>query len=832
MAPVKGLGPVKSLGNDNVKIVNPDHHEFGFTWERTANSDSSVVHQSGTDKSVVLSFDQGGPNSYMKQVQFKSLRDILDGLDRRRSIHNGDSNHGEIRRRDSEIDEEHKRLHTSIQRIEKRLIELYKEGGKNRTEEKSKKIKELESELGSLRAKIIFYEKFDDAHIRITTVRRLSNNSAPDLESDKGSEGDIEFVDPSELDFTPDDLIPSGARLSISSIKPVSSSTLFVPDPCQEQQTEQFENAIAELSEQLAHTKSALGVIKIELANLGFSEASTESWKAILTTIRHTFRQARIEFQDLFPEQHIEGVKNSAFMSLVLEHVRGILARMEEQVLRIQHQEEAIALYRAEYNGVLHKLSESEGHRVHLEEAEKQLKVTLEKKERQLVSIEKEIHQFSTRLEKQQLSEFTFTTELSWLQDILTKLEQKYVVILQKLRKEKEEAVATMKTKIEKERSAKESAVREVSEKQVTITELKKSLSTAKESAQSLQKRIDIETKKFQSAESRFEKKSQYTVKLEEKLKIEQKNTMETEKKLEIAKEALNVQRQQNNEEMSAEVEKRRRLEVQLTEVTNELSKTRNSHKRHEERISSLNGQLQASKDHSKSLQERIVELNSSLTQKSTIIKSLESKALSTEESRRKYDQQILTLKQELKSVSDIKSSLERRVKDSETKLVAHQSSTSDKVRYLESETVTLQNTIQEKSSQLTQLEEEFEEERRTSAALRVQIDQLRENARKMSRSFKDANGFMEQLQSEVIQKVVEDIVGRQKVMNERFSEVKSEYEGVLTGIEAIKLESHLESVKTRRKREIRSKQTKESKQTSRAQHSSFASISSMTSGT
>jgi DNA repair exonuclease SbcCD ATPase subunit len=809
------MAPARSKAHQDVHIVNSDHNGFSFTWDRASSIEDAVLEKSNDEKSIALSLQHApAPDSYMKQVQFKSLRDILDEFNRRRSLISGETNQIELKRKDSGAEEEYKNLHSSIQKLEKRLIGLYNQGENQRTEEKLRLVKELEAELASLRAKISFHEKFDDAHIRFTTIRRSSIRSAPDLESDKGSDEDVEFVDPADLDLTEEELIPSVARLSVASFTPVESSTLFVPDPCQEHQTQQFENAIAELSEQLAHTKSALGVIKIELINLGFSERPNESCKTVLAAIRHAFRQARIEFQDIFPEQHVEHMQNSAFLRLVLDNIRGVLARMEEQVLRIQHQEQAIALYRAEYNGVLNKLSESDRLRVRLEEAQKQMKITLSQKEQQLVSIEKEIHKFSKRVDKKQLSEISLSKELSWLQEILNQLEQKYVVVIQSLRTEKEEAVTSLRTKIEKERTEKESIVKEMSLKQKTIIDLQKSLSESKESIQSVRMKYESESRKYQSFETRLEKKTQHIVKLEEKLKLESKNVIEIQKKLDIAKDALIVQKQQYKEEIDSEIERRRRIEVQVTEVTNELQKTKSVQKRHEEKVSSLTTQLKTSKVHSQSLQAKISELHETLTKRSTLIKSLESKVSSREDSHVRQDQQIQSLKEQLKSVTELKISLEKRINEKNKELTQVQSSSSEKTSMLEVKSRKLETTIEEQASQLIQIEEQYEEERKTSAMLREQIEHIRANARKMSRSLKEAHSFMEQTQLEVIKKVVEEMSGKQKVTKERLSEVKDEYESVLTDIEALKLDTRIETVRTKRKTDIR-KQVKDSKQIS-----------------
>jgi hypothetical protein len=327
--------------------------------------------------------------SYIEEVQFTPLVDVLDNRTQRRIRRNRlneETNSDQNKRADARKDDQIETLRQEVAEKDKTCKDFEMELEERRFlgieindehQGKDSRLKSMEEDLATLRTKLAAYEQAED-NSTLTFSPDHNNLNATDMEDD----GDMEIVELTDIGLTQQDVVPDSALGEVT-YQPLPSPVEFVLDPVFEQEVCRFEEVVKTLTKQAADAKAALQIVEIELRNLGFTKGSS-SPEEILGAIRTAFRQARQELGELLPATDdglgMDDATNGGFLPYLIQHIRGLVAGFLTERENVGRKEEELALLRGQHKGLLDKLSEMQDRNTRLQNLTQKMDEAMEQR--------------------------------------------------------------------------------------------------------------------------------------------------------------------------------------------------------------------------------------------------------------------------------------------------------------------------------------------------------------------------------------------------------------------------------------------------------------------
>jgi chromosome segregation ATPase len=458
----------------------------------------TITHR--TSLPALLSEEHHEPIHVVQEHRFVSLREALDERIRR---HMRRSQAGEISK---ELDD----LNTNFSLTE--LENLRKE-----TADKEARINQLVFELESQRQLGIDanydskaeQERLRSVEIELEVLRKqvLLNRARGHLDNQPDqnmmvldSQEEIAYPRVTREDQIP--ATPSGAtkRSTLSTELRTSGGELLLATPGHrhwEDERRRFQDSILALSREANEATANLQILDIELKSLGFSEGEDVDGLTIVRSIRESFELVRERLDLILPGTVPEGASNSEILDLLMANVKEFADQLrirdrenQEQIalntdLRIQidklidhlaASEIRIKILKTRWReldeGSERKERELEDLEAEIESAEeenKALEAALKERNLHVNSLEKDIANVHSSVERLTASLQHYRDEETRLQNIITKMEQTHAAIVVKLNTEREAAVLDLENRLDAENALRDEAEKENDARQVII---------------------------------------------------------------------------------------------------------------------------------------------------------------------------------------------------------------------------------------------------------------------------------------------------------------------------------------------------------------------------
>jgi chromosome segregation ATPase len=486
----------------------------------------------------------GTPDRLVNQVQFTPLRQVLSGRNQRRLKRNHLSEEmnliEEHDKDDARKDRELKRLHEEIELKDKMLAELQWEVEDRRQRgieissddaENAEKIKTMEAEIAKMR------EEVAAQHL-------VSEDDDTDVEDD------LVFIDPVDINVSQEDMTPITSFEARP--RPVKSSLSPVPDRSRETEIQKFEKAVVKLTQEAADARAALQNVNIELQSLGFS-GQDEPGLVICSAIRQAFEQARIEAEELLPEQAPNTYEGEEFLKLLIDNIRGLLQQVNEDMDKIHQLEEMEALLKGQHNGLLDQLSQTELRKTILEKNCKTLDRELDAQSKRIVQFEEDhtslnvtIHTQGDRLARDQkeISELEsqnteqalaidrlkdvleeYRTDLTSMEALVKKMEEEHAAKIVRVKEDAAQTIEELQVVLANEKENLHTAETEIDDKTTQITQLQIDIESAETKVDELKQQLAdskahaaSETEQREETEAELAQKSDFIDELEGKI--------------------------------------------------------------------------------------------------------------------------------------------------------------------------------------------------------------------------------------------------------------------------------------------------------------------------
>ncbi|KAF2402829.1 hypothetical protein EJ06DRAFT_519832 [Trichodelitschia bisporula] len=506
----------------------------------------------------------GQSDRLVENVQFTPLRQVLDTRLTRRLKRSHLSEEVNIiehhKRQDARRDHELEQLHDQIAEKNRTLDQLIFELESRRQmgielgadeSQKDEKLKTLEAELANLKSELdTLRDQRTLARIRESPEFMDVDTQAQDMDDDDDDE--LVFVEPEDINVSQEDMTPSTSFNGIVRSAPLSASQMSIPDPTHEEEIKRFEDALTALNRELSDAHSAIRITNIELQSLGFAgpEASAND---VLVAIRNAFRQARLEAEELIPEQSPNLVENGDFLRLLTDNVRGLLHQIREQLDTIDKHEQMEALLRGQYNGILDKLADVDKRNQNLEKRYLKLDREHDEKVREFVELEQQYVSLSKTVEEKENELESHSSHIQELRGLV----QGRDATISELQKESEELNSNLMLTVRKN----EGQAQEIQRLEQKIAELEETIvvRTAE---------LENELRCRQLAESELDEQQSEISTLQVKLELAQTELETTRNELAETKISLADEREEHLAAEADIVEKMNAIEAHQAEIS------------------------------------------------------------------------------------------------------------------------------------------------------------------------------------------------------------------------------------------------------------------------
>jgi chromosome segregation ATPase len=458
----------------------------------------TITHR--TSLPALLSEEHHEPIHVVQEHRFVSLREALDERIRR---HMRRSQAGEISK---ELDD----LNVNFSLTE--LENLRKE-----TADKEARINQLVFELESQRQLGIDanydskaeQERLRSVEIELEVLRKqvLLNRARGHLDNQPDqnmmvldSQEEIAYPRATREEHIP--ATPSGKtkRSTLSTELRTSGGELLLATPGHRQwedERRRFQDSILALSREANEATANLQILDIELKSLGFSEGEDVDGLTIVRSIRESFELVRERLDLILPGTVPEGASNAEILDLLMANVKEFADQLrirdrenQEQIalntdLRIQidklidhlaASEIRIKILKTRWReldeGSERKERELEDLEAEIESAEeenKALEAALKERNLHVKSLETDIANVHSSVERLTVSLQGYRDEETRLQNIITKMEETHAAMVVKLNTEREAAVLDLETQLDAENALRDAAEKENDARQVII---------------------------------------------------------------------------------------------------------------------------------------------------------------------------------------------------------------------------------------------------------------------------------------------------------------------------------------------------------------------------
>jgi chromosome segregation ATPase len=458
----------------------------------------TITHR--TSLPALLSEEHHEPIHVVQEHRFVSLREALDERIRR---HMRRSQAGEISK---ELDD----LNTNFSLTE--LENLRKE-----TADKEARINQLVFELESQRQLGIDanydskaeQERLRSVEVELEVLRKqvLLNRARGHLDNQPDqnmmvldSQEEIAYPRVTREDQIP--ATPSGKskRSTLSTGLRASGGELQLATPGHRQwedERRRFQDSIIALSREANEATANLQILDIELKSLGFSEGDDVDGLTIVKSIRESFELVREKLDLILPGTVPEGASNAEILDLLMANVKEFADQLR---IRDRENQEQIALntdLRIQIDKLIDHLAASEIRIKILKTRWRELDEGSERKERELEDLEAEIETLEeekaaleaalkernltvksletdvtdlhSSLEKLTVSLQGYRDEEARLQNIISKMEKTHATVVNKLNAERDAAVLDLESRLNAENLLRDEAEKENDARQVII---------------------------------------------------------------------------------------------------------------------------------------------------------------------------------------------------------------------------------------------------------------------------------------------------------------------------------------------------------------------------
>jgi myosin protein heavy chain len=295
---------------------------------------------------------------------------------------------------------------------------------------------------------------------------------------------------------------PSGAtkRSTLSTELRTSGGELLLATPGHRQwedERRRFQDSILALSREANEATANLQILDIELKSLGFSEGDDVDGLTIVRSIRESFELVRERLDLILPGTVPEGASNAEILDLLMANVKEFADQLR---IRDRENQEQIALntdLRIQIDKLIDHLAASEIRIKILKQRWRELDEGSERKERELEDLEAEIESAEeenkaleaalkernlhvksletdianvhSSVERLTVSLQGYRDEETRLQNIITKMEETHAATIIKMNTEREAAVLDLESQIDAQNALRDEAEKENDARQVII---------------------------------------------------------------------------------------------------------------------------------------------------------------------------------------------------------------------------------------------------------------------------------------------------------------------------------------------------------------------------
>ncbi|KAF2752149.1 hypothetical protein M011DRAFT_463622 [Sporormia fimetaria CBS 119925] len=324
------------------------------------------------------------------EIQFASLREVMDGPTRRRLRRNHLS---ETMNENHEEDKKHAR------KLRKYQAQLEERDARIR--DLDDKVKDLNFQLEAARLgniQISQQEKEQlehrlDEHVQQREELRASSvgyaeNDAGEDDSDY-EQDDVVYVHPDELNISQDQMeaspLPRGfyteraieaSQITLDSLDDhpdATQDTLLQlepgshPDRISDKAVRRYEAEIEELLRLLSESKGALRCVTIELQNLDLVADKQTTAKDAIVALRHVLEDCREQYEKISASS-AAGLNNTEFLNRLMEDLEGMTEELLEKTELNEKLNSRLAVAESQYQGTMDLLAETDTRNAELQE--------------------------------------------------------------------------------------------------------------------------------------------------------------------------------------------------------------------------------------------------------------------------------------------------------------------------------------------------------------------------------------------------------------------------------------------------------------------------------
>ncbi|KAH0564754.1 hypothetical protein GP486_001863 [Trichoglossum hirsutum] len=194
--------------------------------------------------------------------------------------------------------------------------------------------------------------------------------------------------------------------------------------------------------------QAALHALSSDISLLGFEGEGVED---MLNTIRHQFRQARLELEYLSPGENIDGFENAKLLSMLIERIRVLMKEVRDGNEELKSQAQREALLRVELGGM-------NGHLMNAGNKIGELETDLDEKERSIGKLQRALD--------------GYRDEVNGLETLIGHLDSEHQAAVSKLQREMDEAVHDLEGRVSEETTRRQSMEDDIRGKRALIAQL------------------------------------------------------------------------------------------------------------------------------------------------------------------------------------------------------------------------------------------------------------------------------------------------------------------------------------------------------------------------
>ncbi|KAH0538254.1 hypothetical protein FGG08_005125 [Glutinoglossum americanum] len=194
--------------------------------------------------------------------------------------------------------------------------------------------------------------------------------------------------------------------------------------------------------------RAALHALSSDISLLGFEGEGVED---MLNTIRHQFRQARLELEYMSPGENVDGFENAKLLSMLVERVRSLMKEVRDGEGALKGRVQKELVLRSELDGVSGQLKDAEMKIGELE-------TDLDEKDRSLGKLQRALD--------------GYRNEVKSLETLIGNLDDEHQTAIAKLQGEMDEAVHDLEGQVSEETARRQSMKDDAEGKSALIAEL------------------------------------------------------------------------------------------------------------------------------------------------------------------------------------------------------------------------------------------------------------------------------------------------------------------------------------------------------------------------